>query len=142
MLGHAGFFTGLPKPVLDGMIDVVKGIEPETGYGTIMHHGTPQQKEYFLPRMLSGDVRLSLGYTEPSGGTDLAGLKSSARKDGPLLIGLACRSAMRRGRVLGIAEQQTLITALANVSAPAVCPHGSPILLHYSRTFLIDKFDW
>ena len=36
MLGHAGFFTGLPKPVLDGMIDVVKGLEPETGYGTIM----------------------------------------------------------------------------------------------------------
>src|SRR6266568_887939 len=59
-----------------------------------------------------------------------------------LLIGLACRSAMRRGRVLGIAEQQTLITALANVSAPAVCPHGSPILLHYSRNFLIEKFDW
>jgi formate dehydrogenase major subunit len=36
MIGHAGFFTGLPKPVLEGMIDVVKGIEPETGYGTIM----------------------------------------------------------------------------------------------------------
>ena len=36
MIGHAGFFTGLPKPVLDGMIEVVKGIEPETGYGTIM----------------------------------------------------------------------------------------------------------
>jgi formate dehydrogenase major subunit len=36
MLGHAGFFTGLPKLALNGMIDVVKGIEPETGYGTIM----------------------------------------------------------------------------------------------------------
>src|SRR5712692_9470965 len=36
MLGHAGFFTALPKPALDGMIEVVKGIEPETGYGTIM----------------------------------------------------------------------------------------------------------
>jgi len=36
MLGHAGFFTALPKPVLNGMIDVVKAIEPETGYGTIM----------------------------------------------------------------------------------------------------------
>src|SRR3979409_934070 len=36
LLGHGGVFTGLPKPVLDGMIDVVKGIEPETGYGTIM----------------------------------------------------------------------------------------------------------
>src|SRR5215813_8009024 len=35
MLGHAGFFTGLPKSTLKGMIDVVKGIEPETGYGAI-----------------------------------------------------------------------------------------------------------
>jgi formate dehydrogenase major subunit len=36
MLGHAGFFTGLQKSTLDGMIEVVKGVEPETGYGTIM----------------------------------------------------------------------------------------------------------
>ncbi len=59
-----------------------------------------------------------------------------------LLIGLACRSALRRGLELGIDEQRSLITSLANATAPAVCPHGSPILLHYSRTFLIDKFDW
>ena len=59
-----------------------------------------------------------------------------------LLIGLSCRSALRRGYELGIDEQRSLITALASVSAPAVCPHGSPILLHYSRKFLIDKFDW
>ncbi len=59
-----------------------------------------------------------------------------------LLIGLACRSALRRGRELGRDEQRSLIMALASASAPAVCPHGSPILLHYSRTFLIDKFDW
>jgi formate dehydrogenase major subunit len=36
MLGHAGFFTSLKKSTLKGMIDVVKGIEPETGYGTIL----------------------------------------------------------------------------------------------------------
>lgn len=36
MLGHAGFFTNLTKPALEGMIDVVKGIEPDTGYGSIM----------------------------------------------------------------------------------------------------------
>ncbi len=36
MLGHAGFFTALPKTALDGMIDLVKGVEPETGYGPIM----------------------------------------------------------------------------------------------------------
>ncbi len=59
-----------------------------------------------------------------------------------LLIGLACRSALRRGRDLGMEEQRSLLTALAATMAPAVCPHGSPILLHYSRAFLVDKFDW
>ncbi|MEO6887692.1 MAG: DNA mismatch repair endonuclease MutL [Ktedonobacteraceae bacterium] len=59
-----------------------------------------------------------------------------------LLIGLACRSALRRGRELGREEQRSLIKTLAQVAAPAVCPHGSPILLHYSRAFLSDKFDW
>ncbi|MEO7022134.1 MAG: DNA mismatch repair endonuclease MutL [Ktedonobacteraceae bacterium] len=59
-----------------------------------------------------------------------------------LLIGLACRSALRRGRELAPAEQRTLLANLAEVNAPAVCPHGSPILLHYSRAFLIDKFEW
>jgi DNA mismatch repair protein MutL len=59
-----------------------------------------------------------------------------------LLIGLACRSALRRGRPLGSDEQRSLLQLLASVSAPAVCPHGSPIVLHYSRKFLIDRFDW
>jgi formate dehydrogenase major subunit len=36
MLGHAGFFTALPKSALAGMIETVKGIEPETGYGNIL----------------------------------------------------------------------------------------------------------
>lgn len=36
MIGHAGYLTGLPTKALDNMIDVVKGIEPETGYGPIL----------------------------------------------------------------------------------------------------------
>ena len=36
MLGHAGFFTSLPQPTLEGMIDVVKSLEPETGYGPVL----------------------------------------------------------------------------------------------------------
>jgi len=37
MLGHAGFFTSLRKATMESMIDVVKGVEPETGYGAILH---------------------------------------------------------------------------------------------------------
>jgi formate dehydrogenase major subunit len=36
MLGHAGFLTSLKKSALSGMIEVVKGVEPETGYGAIL----------------------------------------------------------------------------------------------------------
>ncbi len=36
MLGHAGFLTGLSKPSLDHMIDVVKELEGETGYTAIL----------------------------------------------------------------------------------------------------------
>jgi formate dehydrogenase major subunit len=36
MLGEAGYFTGLPARALEGMIDVVKGVEPEVGYGPIL----------------------------------------------------------------------------------------------------------
>src|SRR5207237_7853507 len=36
MLHHAGFMTGLSKPAINGMIDIVKGIERETGYTAIL----------------------------------------------------------------------------------------------------------
>ena len=36
MVGKAGFFTALPKTALAGMIDIVKGVEPDTGYGAIL----------------------------------------------------------------------------------------------------------
>src|SRR5882672_4919460 len=36
MLGEAGFFTALPKSALKGMIEVVKEVEPEAGFGAIL----------------------------------------------------------------------------------------------------------
>ena len=36
MIGHTGYFTNIPAPVLDDMIEVVKGIEPPIGYGPIL----------------------------------------------------------------------------------------------------------
>lgn len=45
-------------------------------------HGTPEQKAYFLPRILSGELHVAIGYTEPEAGTDLAALRTSAVRDG------------------------------------------------------------
>jgi alkylation response protein AidB-like acyl-CoA dehydrogenase len=49
---------------------------------TIMANGTDEQKQRFLPRMLAGDIRFCIGYSEPESGTDLASLKTKAVRDG------------------------------------------------------------
>ncbi len=36
MIGHAGYFSSIPKKTLKGMIEIVKEIEPEAGYGAIL----------------------------------------------------------------------------------------------------------
>ncbi|MGY4971839.1 acyl-CoA dehydrogenase family protein [Streptomyces nigrescens] len=47
---------------------------------TLMKYGTQQQKDYFLPRILSGELVFAIGYTEPEAGTDLAALRTRAVK--------------------------------------------------------------
>ena len=49
---------------------------------TLIRYGTERQKDLFLKRILAGDVHFAIGYSEPDAGTDLASLRTSARRDG------------------------------------------------------------
>jgi alkylation response protein AidB-like acyl-CoA dehydrogenase len=49
---------------------------------TLQAFGTQEQKDFFLPRILSGDLHFAIGYTEPEAGTDLAALRTKAVRDG------------------------------------------------------------
>jgi alkylation response protein AidB-like acyl-CoA dehydrogenase len=49
---------------------------------TLFEHGTAEQKDFFLPEILAGEVHFAIGYTEPEAGTDLASLRTRAVRDG------------------------------------------------------------
>lgn len=52
----------------------------------IIAFGTPEQKAYFLPRILTGEVFFCQGYSEPESGSDLASLTMAAVDDGDHLV--------------------------------------------------------
>jgi 3-oxocholest-4-en-26-oyl-CoA dehydrogenase alpha subunit len=49
---------------------------------TIMEYGTEEQRSFFLPKILDGELHFSIGYSEPDAGTDLAALRTTAFRDG------------------------------------------------------------
>jgi alkylation response protein AidB-like acyl-CoA dehydrogenase len=49
---------------------------------TLREFGNEEQKKFFCPRILAGEIFFAIGYSEPSAGTDLASLKTVAVRDG------------------------------------------------------------
>ena len=64
---------GAPEPVPFGM----KMVAP-----VVMAYGSDEQKQRFLPDILSSNVWWCQGYSEPNAGSDLASLKTTAMRDG------------------------------------------------------------
>ncbi|NKI17653.1 acyl-CoA dehydrogenase [Spongiibacter sp. KMU-166] len=48
----------------------------------LAEHGNPWQKQEIVPKILTGECLIAIGYSEPGAGTDLASLKTTAVRDG------------------------------------------------------------
>ena len=74
--------AGAPVPML-----TINTVGP-----TIMNFGSDEQKEFFLPKILKGEIHFCIGYSEPGAGTDLAAL--DARR--PSATATSTSSTVRR----------------------------------------------
>jgi alkylation response protein AidB-like acyl-CoA dehydrogenase len=52
----------------------------------LAHHGTDEQKQRYLPELATGERRTGIALTEPDAGTDLQGIRTTARRDGDSYI--------------------------------------------------------
>ncbi|MGV9712512.1 acyl-CoA dehydrogenase family protein [Gordonia sp. NPDC003424] len=94
----------------------------------IRQHGTVEQKQRFLPRMATGEVRGAFSMSEPELGSDVAAIKTTAKKDGDAgyLINGAKMWLTNGGT-------STLVAALVRTEEGAAKPHQN------LTTFLIEK---
>jgi alkylation response protein AidB-like acyl-CoA dehydrogenase len=94
----------------------------------IAQHGTPEQKQHFLPRMATGEVRGAFSMSEPGLGSDVAAIRTKATKgaDGDYTID---------GQKMWLTNggSSTLVAALVRTDEGAEKAHQN------LTTFLIEK---
>ncbi|MGV9863315.1 acyl-CoA dehydrogenase family protein [Rhodococcus koreensis] len=94
----------------------------------VRQHGTDAQKNHYLPRMATGEVRGAFSMSEPELGSDVAAIRTKAKRnaDGDYVI---------NGQKMWLTNggSSTLVAALVRTEEGAATPHAN------LTTFLIEK---
>src|SRR6202161_4743195 len=90
----------------------------------LLDYGTDEQKERYLPRMATGEVRATMALTEPGGGSDLQAMRTIATRDGDDYVVNGSKTWITNARHAGV-------IALLCKTDPAAAPKhkGISILL-------------
>jgi alkylation response protein AidB-like acyl-CoA dehydrogenase len=90
----------------------------------ILTFGTEEQKQRYLPRMATGELRATMALTEPSGGSDLQAMRTTARREGDDYVINGSKTWISNARRSG------LVALLCKTDASAQPAHrGVSILL-------------
>lgn len=81
----------------------------------IVHYGTEEQKQKWLPRCVSGETILAIAMTEPGAGSDLQGIRTTAVRDGDEYIINGSKTYISAGQTCNLA----IVVAKTDVSAGA-----------------------
>ncbi|ALG06687.1 acyl-CoA dehydrogenase family protein [Kibdelosporangium phytohabitans] len=93
----------------------------------IKQHGTDEQKQHFLPRMATGEVRGAFSMSEPDLGSDVAAIKTKAKRDGDDYVIDGQKMWLTNGGT------STLIALLAKTD------EGAPKAHQNLTAFLVEK---
>jgi alkylation response protein AidB-like acyl-CoA dehydrogenase len=96
----------------------------------LMQHGTDEQKQKFLPRMATGEVRGAFSMSEPGCGSDVAAITSKAIRDGDGFVLNGQKMWLTNG------GSSTLVAVL--VLTPGEADEGSSVYRKMT-TFLVEK---
>ena len=96
----------------------------------LMHHGTEQQKQYYLPRMATGEVRGAFSMSEPGCGSDVAAITSKAVPDGDDYVLTGQKMWLTNG------GSSTLVAVLVRNDADVAADAS---VYRKMSTFLIEK---
>ncbi|MGH3836766.1 MAG: acyl-CoA dehydrogenase family protein [Pseudonocardiaceae bacterium] len=93
----------------------------------ICQHGTDEQKQHYLPMMAEGSVRGAFSMSEPELGSDVAAIKTRARRDGDHYVVDGAKMWLTNGAT------STLVATLVKTDEGAAKAH------HNLTTLLVDK---
>jgi alkylation response protein AidB-like acyl-CoA dehydrogenase len=93
----------------------------------ISQHGTDEQKQHYLPAMADGSVRGAFSMSEPELGSDVAAIKTRARRDGDYYVVDGAKMWLTNGAT------STLVATLVKTEEGAAKAH------HNLTTLLVDK---
>ena len=96
----------------------------------ILAYGSEEQKRNWLPRMASGELVGAIGMTEPAAGSDLQGIKTTARRDGDHYVingsktfitngchaGIICLAVKTDAKVAGLKGISLIVVETKNLS--------------------------
>lgn len=68
----------------------------------ILDHGTQEQKDAYLPRMATGELRATMALTEPGGGSDLQAMRTVARREGDNYVVNGSKTWITNARTAGL----------------------------------------
>ena len=101
----------------------------------ILDYGTQEQKDDYLPRMATGELRATMALTEPGGGSDLQAMRTTARRDGDDYVINGAKTWITNARRAG------LIALLCKTDPTATPAHAgiSVILVEKGPGFTLSR---